>query len=429
MADEGNPGFDGKEISAILLKAKTSGNEISFAFGLANPVEDCGLVTDLRKSPKSLKGELKALPARFSKTCFGTFTVVDSDVRFSSGRPAKGMIKALRKLFRAEGMGKYKPMLVGPDGLEIDEDSLPDLPEGEDEETDGVVAEGGQTPTDQPPVAPPQPDPQIEALKRRLAAVAQKLPSLAPDLAGRLRQACQIALQQLGVPDVAAAERTIAQIEAALDRMAQAPVPPAPPEAPAVPLAKLQEAFSALVQRIRALPEGEARNMLAAQAREIAGLIKDGAVERAIAGMKTLGQDLVAAERIGTAPQEPRADALAIWRDAKEACDKGISQLQSALRGYPDEDLARIADMGLHGVTDGAQVGLMAALFDFQNAAGEARAKAAQVLAQRVAACRDVIANDPVIALCEDNPFNIAVEIRGPLGAALDKLDTLARAA
>lgn len=439
MAEEGNPGFDAKEIGAMLLKAKASGNEISFAFGLAGKPEDSGFVTDLRKGPKALKGELKALPTRFAKTCFGTFTVVENEVRLQSARPAKGMIKALKKLFREEGMGKYKPMLVGPDGQEIDEDTLPDLPEEDDDDT--AVASQGQ-PQGQPPgqgqpqgeTAPPQqqtqPDPAIEALKRRLAAILPQLQALPAETAGKLRQACQIALQQLGVPDVPAATRTVEQVEGVLARQTQAPpVAPPPPQAPAVPLAKLQEALSKAVGRIKALPEGDARTMLGNQAREIAGFIKDGAVERAIAGLKTLSQDLAAAEAIGGAPETPPVDAMTIWRDARESVDTGISQLQSALRGYDDPDLSRIAEMGLNGITDGVQTGLMAALFDFQRASGEGRVKAAQTLAQRVADCRKVIEGDPIIALCEDNPFGVAVSIRGPLGAALNELDALARAA
>jgi hypothetical protein len=440
MAEEGNPGFDAKEIGATLLKAKASGNEISFAFGLAGKPEECGFVTDLRKGPKALKGELKALPTRFAKTCFGTFTVVENEVRLLSARPAKGIVKSLKKLFREEGMGKYKPMLVGPDGQEIDEDTLPDLPEEDEDAETTALGQGqegqpqGQGQGQQPGQTAPQqqtaPDPAIEALRRRLAAILPKLQALPADMATKLRQACQIALQQLGIPDVAAATRTVEQVEAVLARQAQTPpTPPPMPETPAVPLAKLQEALAKAITRIKALPEGDARTMLGTLAREIAGFIRDGAVERAIAGLKTLSQDLAAAEAIGQAPETPPVDAMAIWRDAREAVDTGISQLQAALRGYDDPDLARIADMGLNGVTEGLQSGLMAALFDFQRATGENRTKAAQVLGQRAAECRKQIEGDPIIALCEDNPFGVAVSIRGPLGAALSELENLARAA
>jgi hypothetical protein len=428
MADETNPGFDAKEIGAILLKAKASGNEFSYAFGLAGKPEDCGLITDIRKGPKALKGELKALPTRFTKTCFGTFTVVENEVRLQSDRPAKGMVKSLRKLFREEGMGKYKPMLVGPDGLEIDEDTLPDVEDEEDEREGEAPTGSGEPPI---PTAPPQPtaNPEIEALKRRLAAILPKLAQLPPEMAGKLRQACQIAAQQISAPDALGAARTIGQIEAVLARQSEQPVPQAPTEQAAAPLAKLQEALAKLVQRVKVLPEGDARTMLGNQAREIVGFIKDGAVERAIAALKVLNQDLIAAEQIVTKPKASPVDALAIWRGAKEGCDKGIAALQQALRGHDDADLARIAEMGLNGVTDSVQVGLMTALFTFQSAAGEARTKAAQVLVQRAAECRSAIDNNPVIALCENNPFGIAVSIRAPLGAALSELEDLARAA
>lgn len=424
--EEGNPGFDAKEVGALLLKAKTNGTEMSFAFGLAAKPEECGFVTDLRKGPKALKGELKALPTRFAKTCVGTFTVAENEVHLQSPRPAKGMVKALRKLFREEGMGKYKPMLVGPDGQEIDEDTLPDLPD-EEETDDDPAAPDEASQVAAPDVAAPA----VDVLKQRLAAILPQLAALSDDMAGKLRKACQIALQQLGVPDAAAATRTIEQVEAVLARAAQAPVasPPTPTETPAVPLARLQDALVSAVGRIKALPDGDARLSLGTLAREVAGFIKDGLAERAVSSLKALSQGLAAAEAAGATLGTPSVDAMAVWRSAKEQADTGIAQLQTALRGYDNPDLWRIADMGLNGITDGVQTGLMAALFDFQRATAGDRAKVAQVLVQRIAECRKKIEGDPVITLCEANPFGVTVSIRAPLGAALAELDNLARAA
>lgn len=429
MGEAGNPGFDAKEIGAVLLKAKTGGNEISFAFGLAGKPEDSGLVTDLRRGPKALKGDLKALPTRFAKTCFGTFTVVENDVRFQSARPAKGMIKALRKLFRDAGMGKYKPMLVGPDGQEIDEDTLPDLPEGEDEDGAPAAPEPG-------PGAPPA---EFEALKRRVAEIVRQLSNLPEDLAGRLRQACQIAAQQIGAQDQPAATRTVEQLEAVLARQSGAlaspqPASPPPPSSPpppapsAAPLARLQEALVLVIGRIKALPEGGVRAELVERARAIAGLIRDGAAEQALAGLRSLGQALAGSEAAGSAAPAPApgAEATAIWRDAKAASDKSVAALCAALRGFGDAELTRIADTGLTGVAETAQAGLTAALEAFRQAGSSA---AAQTVAQRVAECRTMLDTDPLVALCEDNPFGVAVAIRATLGRALNRIETLARAA
>lgn len=409
------------------MKAKSTEAELTFGFGLTAKPEDCVLLLHLRKPPGAMKKEAKSQPVKVSKACGGTVTVVDKDVRFLPEKAVKGMIKQLKKRFRDAGMAKFKPVLVGPDGAEIDEDSLPD-DDGPDLDDD-VVA------TDVPPDAPPVPpvpggpvDPALAALKQRLAAIVPRVQALAPEVAEKLRQACLIAGQQIARAEIEAATTTIGRIEEALARQTSAPPPP--PQQPAVPLAKLQEAMAKLIQRIRALPEGDARTMLGGQARDILGMINEGAVERAIAGIRTLTQDLTAAEGAGagkTAPETPPVDPMVIWQDAKELADVSITALQKALKGFDDPDLQRIADMGLNGVTDGFQTALMKALFDYkQSAAGEARAKAAANIAAKARELRALIESDEVIALCENNPFNVAVSIRAPLSQALTELEKLA---
>lgn len=426
MADKSaDPAFDADEVAAMFNKAKAQGGEFTFAFGLAQKPEECALLVHLRKPGKALKNEVKALPGKIGKTCFGTFTVAEGEVRFLSERPAKGMIKALKKRFRDAGMAKFKPMLVGPDGLEIDEDTLPD-DMGEDDE-DGPVADvatdaPAETGTEEAPAQ------DLTPLKRRLAAIVPRVQALPAEMAEKLRQACLIANQQIGKSDVEGATRSMDQIEAALARVEGAAATAPQPDAAQAPLARLQDALGKLVTRIRALPEGEARNMLGGQARDIMALIKEGAVERAISALKTLSQDLTAAEQIGSTPTAPTLDALALWRDAKEACDVGISALQQKIMSFDDPDLRRIAEFGLNGVTEGVQTGLMAALFTYNSTSGADRIKAAAVVAARAAEARKLLEGDQVIALVEDNPFGVKVDIRGTLGATLRQLETLAAA-
>jgi hypothetical protein len=429
MAGDGGDeaAFDADHISSLIQKSKAQRAEYTFGFGLGSKPEDCALIVHLRKPGKALKGEVKGLPGKIGKACFGTFGVVENEVRFCPARPVKGMVKQLKKRFRDAGLAKWKPVLVGPDGAEIDEDSLPDdLPEDDD---DSTVAD----------VAPPEPL-DLSPLKRRLAALIRAVQAMPPgDVQTRLVQACRLAAQQIAQEQAEGADKTIAAIEAALERQkpqgeaeAQGEEPPAappPPNAePQVPLAKLQEALTGLVQRIRALADTTAQGMLGGQAREIVGFIRDGAVERAIAAMRTLATDLAAAEKgaAGGTSDTSGATALDTWNSAREEVDRGIEKLQSAIRGMGDPDLDRIAEYGLNGVTEGVQSKLMAALFDFQRAAGPARPAAAQTLRKRAQEARSLIESDEVIALCDDNPFGIPVTIRATLGAALTEIERLA---
>ncbi len=75
---------------------------------------------------------------------------------------------------------------------------------------------------------------------------------------------------------------------------------------------------------------------------------------------------------------------MSIWQVAKEKVDVEISELQSALRDTNLPLGRRIADGGLHGLSQSLQVGLQAALIDFDNATGEARHGAAAKLAMAV---------------------------------------------
>lgn len=424
MADKTvDPAFDADEISGLFNKAKSQGGAFNFAFGLGQKPEESALIVHLRKGGAALKQEVKSLPGKIGKTCLGTFTVAESEVRFFSPKPLKGMIKALKKRFRDAGMAKFKPVLIGTDGKEIDEDTLPDNTD-EDDEDDVPVEDVATEAADEAEAAEAAAQ-DLTPLKRRLAAIVPRVQALAPEMADKLRQACLIANQQIGNADIEGATRSMDQIEAALARVEGTATAPQAEVAQA-PLARLQDALGKLVARIRTLGEGDARNMLVTQARDIGALIKEGAVERAITALKTLSQDLTAAEQIGSAPTAPTLDALAVWREAKEACDVGVSALQQKILSFDDPDLRRIGEFGLNGVTDGVQTALMAALFSYNSTSGAERAKAAAVVAARAAEARKLLEGDAIIALVEENPFGVKVDIRGTLGAALKQLEALA---
>jgi len=91
-----------------------------------------------------------------------------------------------------------------------------------------------------------------------------------------------------------------------------------------------------------------------------------------------------------------------------------VGKLQDALRQEGDPRFDRIADMGLHGITGRLQVGLETALMDLERG-GADRAKALKSVDE----LRQFLAENKVVALCEGNPFGVAVKIREPLLAAL----------
>ncbi len=126
------------------------------------------------------------------------------------------------------------------------------------------------------------------------------------------------------------------------------------------------------------------------------------------------------------APQVPQSDPLVVWRNAKEAVDDTISDLQQALKGFDDPVLSKISQYGLNGITDGNQVALGKALLEFNAAPQGDRESQGQALATQAQVYKDFLSTDPRVALCENNPFGIAVPLRTKLVGALEQIHDIA---
>ncbi|EDZ48184.1 hypothetical protein RBY4I_3404 [Rhodobacterales bacterium Y4I] len=397
--------FESDAVLKLLKKSKASGNELPFAFGLAGKPENCGLMIDLRKPGKVLRGDMKKMPG-IKKTCFGTLRVEENEVFLQPEKPVKGIIKQLKKRFKAEGMVKFKPVLVGSDGSIIDEDSLPD--------DDAEAVE---------PSAPPQADDgAAAALKQRITAAAGAVKALGnPELAGKLAPEIKASAKLLGQGDHDGCAARLDRLEAALAKLQAQPKPaPAQPEQ----AAKLSKLLAAQAARIKTLPPEQAAP-LAEQARAIAASLKAGALPAAAEGLKALIQALDAPAEAAAA----QADPMAIWQAAKEDVDRGVSSLQDALRAQNHPVLAQIADAGLAGVTEGNQTALMKALFEMKSATGDTRKAAAQALLAQIAVYLKFLKDDPVIGMVEDNPFGVSVPVKAPLTSALRQMADIAKAA
>ncbi|KIC35248.1 hypothetical protein [Leisingera sp. ANG-M7] len=397
--------FDADAVLKLIKKSKASGKELPFAFGLGAKPETCGLMIDLRKPGKVLRGDLKKMPG-IKKTCFGTLRVEENEVFLQPEKPLKGIVKQLKKRFMKEGMVKFKPVLIGPDGSIIDEETLPD-DDAEAQET----------------AAPAQMDDgTAAALKQRIAAAAEMVKALgSPDIAGKLALEVKASVKLLGQGDHEGCAARLTRLEAALAKLQGQSAKPSSGQEQAARLSKLLKEQAA---KIKALPPEQAAP-LAARAKEIAAQLKSGALDDAAAGLKALAQALDAAAEA----KAPQADVMAIWQAAKEEADRGISELQAALRSQNHPVLAQIADAGLAGATDGNQTALMKALFEMKSATGDARKRAAQALLAQVTAYGKFLKDDPVIALVEDNPFGISAPVRAPLGSALRQIAGIAKAA
>jgi len=175
------------------------------------------------------------------------------------------------------------------------------------------------------------------------------------------------------------------------------------------------------LKELRGLPSEAARQQAdeaAALAKQAGGLAQENNYEAALKLMDH-------AERIANAPlqpttQKPAGSPRAIWLAAKDEIDDQLGKLQLALRAFKEPRLERIAEMGLHGITDKRQVSLVTAINEFESAPPAGRqGPARDKLLSAVKSFAEFVATDPIVALCDKNPFGIPVAIRGTLGKAL----------
>lgn len=116
------------------------------------------------------------------------------------------------------------------------------------------------------------------------------------------------------------------------------------------------------------------------------------------------------------------AELLALFRDAKEEVDTGLNELQKKMRETENEDMIRVADYGMYGMTSGEGVGLMKALFDLRAAAPDRRDAMAKAARDAAAAYKAAVFKHKLVDLVDRNPFGVKVGIKVRLGAALDTI-------
>lgn len=422
-----------------LLKVSTK-QPVSFAYCPGSSVDTDLFGLHRKKSPDIMAKSLKS-EGDGPKVAFGMAQMEGKVISLRCERVLPALAKKVKKFLKLNKVMKNVRVLDA-DGnlLEEDIEDLPDeaedLTEGDDSGANEAVVEASVAgDTSVPPetsATDTDADPTmvLRGLAARAKAVQPQVMATSGQIGERLRGALSMAVESLRAQDAAAAEKALSSIEQVLARLdggaatgdnGQSDKENADDQPGAATLKKLQDAAVLLAQRIKALPESDTRTMLAGQVRDLVGSIRDGAVERAISGLRTLSEDLKLAEANLTATAAP--DPLTIWTTAKESTDSALSALQSKLRQFSDPDLERIAEHGLNGITEGNQTALMKHLIDFRQAAPADRAKAGAALVAQGQEYRAFLAASDLVSLCEKNPFGVAVDLRGPLGRALDDID------
>ena len=204
------------------------------------------------------------------------------------------------------------------------------------------------------------------------------------------------------------------------------------PPPPSGEIAALARKLATLITGIAKVAAGDAdlQHRLAVLAAAATTAVKSGDAAAADAAIGALGHAMAEAMHRPAAtsptPNEPPPDLLALFRDAKEEVDEGFNKLQAAMRGTEDEDMIRIAELGMYGMTDGAGVGLMKALMELRGASPDRRAALGKAARDAAAAYKAAVLGHVLVDLVDANPFGITVGLQTRLVSALDTIATTA---
>lgn len=393
---------EGDDIKRMVKAAKKA--PVGLAFNPGGGDEDGYLAMHRTKSPESLGKDAKA-GADGGKVAFGTAVVEAKVLTLTCLREMPGAAKKLKKYLKSQKV-MLNVVILDADGnvLESDiEDDLPDDPslaEGDDGATDAEGDAGG--------------------LAQRIADLRARLAGAPPDATAPLLGALDRIEGFLGTGEAERAAAGIDKVEPLVAQLLAKGAPPAAPPPPPDPrLARLAQAAAQIRGQIEALADEKTKATLTAALGRVAGHLRIGEADAALELLKKM-QDAMR----GPGTAAGGRQLLPLWTAAREATGEQIGKLQAQLKESGLPLFERIADKGLHGVTEGQLVAMQAALMGYDAAAGPAREAALVKLRAAVAAMRAFLGSNPVLPLLEQNPFGVEVSLRAELGGALDAIET-----
>lgn len=412
----------GPELKKLVALARKQ--KLSFAFNPGAKPEDHMMGMDKRKAPELVgRSVKKAGPG--AKVCFGQCKIEQKNFQIFTEDPLPAMAKKVKAFLRANQI-QLNVVVMDPAGSVLEQEADP-TPDAAEEQT--APAE---------PSAKSAPDPRLEPLSRRHAEMVTQAAALPGPAAAKFSEALQTIDAMMKAGKLEAAVAGLKQIRAKMDKLAKsgtendpkpeatpatkpgaepAPVPKSEPEASPEAAPELTRTqLKDYAGRVAAMPEGPDRATLAGKLQEAAQALKSGDQ----AALARLGAELAA----DLPPQTDTSDkVLPIWRDAKERVDNQLNALHNAMRARDKPVLTRIADAGLHGITDGQLTAVQTALMDYDNATGESRTEARQKLATATAGMRKFLKDNPILPLLDSNPLGVNVSVRLILAQALKSID------
>ena len=418
---------EGGEIKKAVKAAKKG--PVAFGFNAGKSDEDAYLAMDRKKAPAVVGKDAKE-GGEGGKFAFGTATVAQKTITLTCQRELPGLAKRLKRYLKSQKV-MLNVVVLDAQGNPLESDIEEDLPDDPDmEEDDGSeeeaapdVAEAGadaDTLNASPQTASPQPEAKadgerIKQLTAELGILRKEIEATSGPMAETLMKAFVQLVGFLRAGEVDKVSVGIGKVRGVLSKIPQAPAPDSEG-------ARAQQVANTLDKQITGVADPTMRGRLQQAMEQIRKTIGEDA-GNALAAMKKLSEMVAKANAAGGA-SKPRLSGAPLrgFLDARDAAVEQISKLQGALRGTGHPALVALADKGFAGITGRLQVGLQAALMDVDGVGPAERPKAVAKAVAAVEAFKATLASDPVIGVLEENPFGVAVTLRGDIGAALDTI-------
>lgn len=428
---------EGQELKKLIKMGKR--REMNFAY-VPGDKDDQTLMVDRRLKPGML-GKAAKKETGASKFSFGTFVVQGKEMRLTCERVVPTMARRLKKYLKTQKI-PLNVVILDENGNEIEND-IEDLPD--DPELDQPDPEDGDQDTASAQEAQAQPDPDAAPESGGAAELAARLKQVKPalaaaqgEVAGKLKKALAAAVSQIKSGDLAAAERTVAALEAAAQKLSarQAAAPQQAPEPPAQDTGQQQalaDRAEALRQAVASAPEAAAKKLGAALA-AADKLVAEGKLAVAAATLDKIEQ---AAARVAAAQQAaPAADSTPIvqsrqdWNRTRlglqQEMDALKSEIEAATRDVPGLDSVPQRTRVLFDQLAQLDDTLETALDALAGASDEAQRDALRAQASAIVGTYRSVLDTPFFKAVDDNGFT-QTNIRGAALAALQQVsDSLA---
>lgn len=291
----------GDELKKLLKLGKK--RPMPFAFCPSGGDDDNILIIHRKRKPEML-GKIARKEGEGTKIAFGTFTVKGKELTATCERQLAGLAKRLKRHLKAEKMPLNIVILdASGEVLESDIEELPDddlldgaddLDENEDDDADQDAGADEDEENDELLNA--------KDLAGRLKAIKPDVDALQGDFGVKLAKLMGASAGAIKSGNLDVADKSIAAIEAALERMQGATAP----DAPAAP----DEAMLALVQRINKAKsaagdlQDDAQKKISDFLGKAVALVKKGDAAQATKIMDAVDQAL---SKAGGGAQDPKA--------------------------------------------------------------------------------------------------------------------------